>query len=112
MLVTFRTSAYSDITMFGNAAVSLLKMMGMSGNVPGAIMAEDLPDAIAKLEAELASLQSESDAVDQDATPDTTPSGFDEPDEAAVVGLDKRAGPLISLLKAAESANENVLWDH
>jgi hypothetical protein len=98
--------------MFGNAAVSLLKIMGMSGNVPGAIMAEDLPDAIAKLESELNSLQSDSEAVEQDAPQEATQNAFDEQDNGAVIGLDKRAGPLISLLKAAASANENVLWDH
>lgn len=111
MLVTFRTSAYSDITMFGTAAVTLLKMMGMSGNVPGAIMAEDLPDAIARLEAELDAQRVKSDADQQAMPQESTTNAFDDEDQSAVIGLDKRAGPLISLLKAAAAANENVLWD-
>jgi hypothetical protein len=41
MLVTFTTEAYADITMFGDVAVALLKMMGHSGTVPSAIRAED-----------------------------------------------------------------------
>ena len=44
MLVTFTTDAYADITMFGDVALALLKMMGHSGTVPSAIQAaEDEP---------------------------------------------------------------------
>ena len=34
MLVTFTTNAYADITMFGDVALAMLKMMGHSGTVP------------------------------------------------------------------------------
>jgi len=43
MLVTFITKAYADITMFGDVAVAMLKMMGHSTTVPGAIVAEEVP---------------------------------------------------------------------
>jgi len=43
MLVTFTTKAYADITMFGDVAVAMLKMMGHSTTVPGAIVAEEVP---------------------------------------------------------------------
>ena len=46
MLVTFSCSAYADITMFGDVAVRLLKLMGHSGTVPGAILAEDVQAAL------------------------------------------------------------------
>jgi hypothetical protein len=45
MLVTFTTDAYADITMFGDVALAMLKMMGHSATVPGAILAEDVPVA-------------------------------------------------------------------
>ena len=51
MLVTFSCKAYPNITMFGDVAVRLLKMMGHSGTVPSAILAADIPAAVAKLEA-------------------------------------------------------------
>jgi hypothetical protein len=38
MLVTFTCKAYADITLFGNVAVSLLRLMGHSGTVPGALL--------------------------------------------------------------------------
>lgn len=107
MLVTFTSNSYSDITMFGSAAVTLLKLMGQSGNVPGAIMAEDVPAALARLKEELARL---SEAEQEPPPPSDTASDDDEEREAAI-GLDKRAGPLVSLLEAAATAKDNVLWN-
>ena len=44
MLIKFKTTAsYPDITMFGEVALKLLKMMGRRGTVPSAISAEDIP---------------------------------------------------------------------
>ncbi len=109
MLVTFTSNSYSDITMFGTAAVALLKLMGQSGNVPGAIMAEDVPAALAKLNDALERMSVQD--TDQPSANDKA-SDFDEDeDREAPIGLDKRAGPLISLLEAAATARENVLWE-
>ena len=110
MLVTFKTSAYSDITMFGMAAVSLLKLMGQSGNVPGAILAADIPKALETLHQGLAQLEAE-ESGGQPATPKDPDSGFSGDDEEVPVALHTRAGPLIKLLEAAAAAGENVLWD-
>lgn len=44
--VTFTTDAYADITMLGDIALKMLKMMGHSATVPGAILAEDVPTAL------------------------------------------------------------------
>ena len=51
MRVTFTTDAYADITMFGDVALTLLKMMGHSKTVPGAILAADVPMALNRLKA-------------------------------------------------------------
>ncbi|MFK8079143.1 MAG: DUF1840 domain-containing protein [Granulosicoccus sp.] len=113
MLVTFKTNAYSDITMFGTAAVALLKIMGQSGNVPGAIMADEVPEALRQLNEGLAALGANSGDSAEQALPESTSSmsnAFDDEEQQATIGLDKRAGPLISLLEAAIAANENVLW--
>lgn len=37
MLVTFSTDAYASITMFGDVALAMLKMMGHSATLPGEI---------------------------------------------------------------------------
>src|SRR5690606_27882768 len=54
MLVTFKTKAYANITMFGDVAVKLLRMMGHSGTVPSAILADDVPAALERLKAAIA----------------------------------------------------------
>ena len=117
MLVTFKTSAYSDITLFGSAAVSLLKLMGQSGNVPGAILAADIPEALQTLNDGLEKLRADETGEDSggDASLSTTatnatPASLDEGDDRPIA-LHTRAGPLVSLLEAAAAANENVIWD-
>ena len=95
MLVTFSTDAYADITLFGDVAQTLLKMMGHSATVPGAILAADVPAALSRLKA----------AIDAEkASPPV--EGEDEP----VVNLAHRALPLIDLLTAAAKAEANVMW--
>ena len=69
MLVTFTTDAYADITMFGDVALTLLKMMGHSATVPGAILAADVPAALGRLtiaiDAEKASLPVQDKSADE-----------------------------------------------
>ncbi|OBS07982.1 DUF1840 domain-containing protein [Acidihalobacter prosperus] len=99
MLVIFSTPAYADIMMFGDVAVRLIRMMGHSGTVPGAIVAEDVPAALTRLQASLAVSAPQADAGQV---------GYD--DEPAV-GLPLRARPLIELLTAAASKRRDVMWD-
>ncbi|PID60261.1 MAG: hypothetical protein CSB44_11040 [Gammaproteobacteria bacterium] len=102
MLITFKTSSWADITMFGDAAVELLKLMGMSGNVPGALMAEDIPAALASLKERLSQREEAEGNVHV----------VDEEEEGEVpVPLNHRAVPLIALLEAAAEAGDSVIWE-
>ncbi|HEY9099330.1 MAG TPA: DUF1840 domain-containing protein [Thiobacillus sp.] len=97
MLVTFTTNAYADITMFGNVAQAMLKMMGHSATVPGAILAADVPAAMGRL----------TTAIDAEkAVPPVEDTDADEP----VVSMAHRALPLMNLLAAAAKAESNVMW--
>lgn len=102
MLVTFKTNSYADITMFGDVAEALLGMMGQSGNVPGAIMAEDVADALSSLKNALEAAP-EPDALDGVEA--------DDDDQTNRVALKTRAMPLIGLLESAVASNDNVQWD-
>ena len=102
MLVTFTTKAYADITMFGDVAVTLLRMMGHSGTVPGAILAEDVPAALERLKRGI-------EASKLADTAKETPEPADDTDEAPV-SLSHRALPLIELLTAAARRNCDVMW--
>ena len=100
MLVTFSCPVYANITMFGDVAVHLLKVMGHSGTVPGAFRAEDVEAALVRLRA----------AVDADkGSPEPEKSAQQEDDEP-VVSLSHRALPLVGLLEAAVEANCDVMW--
>ena len=101
MLVTFSCPAHADITMFGDVAVRLLKLMGHSGTVPGALLAEDVEAALEHLEAAVA-------ADEQLPQPGESAQGDD--DEPAV-SLPHRALPLIELLRAAAKAKCHLMWD-
>lgn len=97
MLVTFTTKAHADITMFGDVALAMLKMMGHSATVPGTILAADVPAALSRLKA----------AIDAEkALPPVEDKDADEP----VVSLAHRALPLIELLAAAAKAESDVMW--
>ena len=103
MLITFKTRArYPNITMFGDVALQLLKLMGRRETVPSAIEPEDIPDALNRLRNGLAILE-QSDASSQPT--DTID------DEEPRVSISTRAGPLIELLEASQGANVPVMWE-
>lgn len=103
MLVTFTCKAYADITMFGDVAKTLLKLMGHSGTVPGAILAKDVPDALDRLKTGVA--QSKLDVLDP-AEPSRPRNPGEQP-----VSLSHRAYPLVQLLAAAAKAKCDVMWN-
>lgn len=103
MLVKFQTKAYATITMFGDVAVILIKLMGHSGSVPGALLAEDVPAALARLKAAV------SEHPDEPLDPASHVAPRD--DEGQHVSLAHRALPLIELLTAAAADHENVMWE-
>ena len=104
MLVTFRSKAWGNITMFGDVAVTLLKMMGHSGTVPSALLARDIPSALARLRQALAAAAPEPAAKDDERT------GGDDDDAQPPVALGVRAYPLIEMLSAAAEQECDVMW--
>lgn len=110
MIVTFRTSAYADIMMFGEVAVQLLKLMGHSGTVPSAIVAEDVPEALDRLKKAIEAHKAENPAPTKPAPKKTDEEGEEEEEEIPV-DLAQRALPLIQLLEAAAAAKADVMWD-
>jgi len=104
MLVTFTTKAYADITMFGDVALTMLRMMGHSGTVPGAILADDVPVALERLKK---GLSGANEAPQHEKMPDRDRDAWDE---ERPVSLVHRALPLIELLTAASREHADVMW--
>ncbi len=102
MIITFRCKAHADIMMFGDNALQLLKLMGHSGTVPGALLANEVPAALDHLRKSVASHQG--------VVAEPLASIQDEPSEHTV-NLAQRALPLIELLADSAKAKCNVMWD-
>lgn len=102
MLVKFHTPSHGDITYDGRVGVYMLKLMGRTGNVPGALDAEQVPAALERLKKELA-MQEQAEAGPAD----------DKDDESKEenVALRTRAFPLIELLETAIAENDYVSWE-
>ena len=112
MLVTFSCPAYADVTFFGDVAVRLLKLMGQSGHVPGALLAEDAPAALGRLEeaveADRRKHEAAAAAKRRDKGDEKTEN---EEEEQPAVDLSHRAFPLIRLLRAAARDEVDVIWE-
>jgi uncharacterized protein DUF1840 len=98
MLVRFDSKA-GTITMFGDVARQLLRLMGQSGAVPGALLAQDIPPAVERLRQGIAG------QPEKTAPRDTKDEG--EPP----VNVRQRAFPLIELLERAAKQNADVIWE-
>ena len=104
MLIKFDSEA-GTFTMDGGIAVQLLKAMGHSGTVPGAILPADIPGALARLKGIVEkSVQEGNPAI-------SNPAGGESGAETeAQVSLRQRAFPLIDLLTRAVARDKEVLW--
>jgi hypothetical protein len=100
MLVRFDSDA-GGFSMFGDVAVKLLQMMGHSGTVPSAILARDIPKALARLKTAAESAPELPPAPEQDTN---------RSDSEPKVSLRQRAYPLIELLARAEKRGCDVMW--
>jgi hypothetical protein len=95
MLVTFRSTATESITMFQDVAIQLLKLMGATGKIPGAL-------GQAGTHVTPARPADNEDAKNEDE---------DDEDREAPVDLATRAVPLLSILKRAAAANAEIVWE-
>jgi hypothetical protein len=89
--------------MFESVGLQLIKLMGHSGAVPGAVAAEDLPGALQRLEQSLADPDRRLTENDDDAKRDE--------DRAPRVSMANRALPLLDMLKAAIKEGDYIIWD-
>jgi hypothetical protein len=107
MIVKFSTRA-GALTMHGDAAVTLVRAMGHSGTVPGAILAAELPAALARLKA------SSEARGNEPMPPPGHAASRDDGDEAErepTVTLRMRALPLIEMVENAIARGSDLMWE-
>jgi hypothetical protein len=103
MPITFKSKHAPDILMFESIALQLIKLMGHSGAVPGALAIEDLPGALQRLEQSLTEpsirLAESGDNAKRDE------------DRESQVSMGNRALPLLNMLKSAVEEGDYIIWD-
>lgn len=106
MIVRFSTG-FGQLTMHGDAALALLRAMGHTGTVPGAILAADLPEALERLRRTL--------EVSGNSNPTPMPpvddGDEDESRREPVITLQKRALPLQDMLATAIARDSDLMWE-
>ena len=95
MLVQFKTGSGFHSEYLEGVAHDLLKVMGLSGHIPGAMESEDLAAHLTKLKDALNAEPKDDEPFDDDA-----PS------------LKARAKPLIELIESAMGESSYVMWDY
>ncbi len=96
MLVRFTSTATESVTMFGDVAVQLIRMLGAGAAMPNAISAEGVSAAAERLRQEL---------------PLRAVHGSGREDQEPPVALATRAVPLLEMLKRAGEARVPVMWE-
>lgn len=108
MITVFRSKASGDVIMFGDVAQRLLEIMGKKAGAQGIITVEQIPAAIALLEAAV--------AADKEERRDVAPEDYPEFETAADgrrrpwVSLAQRATPLLELLQWSAKKKVPVTW--
>ncbi len=114
MLVRFKSPATETITMFGDDAVQLLKLMGATGRVPGGLNEADTQAAMRQLESAMEDMKTRTNADTAARPADNEDVASDEDKDlhrSAPIPLENRAVPLLSLLKRAAAAKAPVTWE-
>jgi hypothetical protein len=100
MAYTFRSRSAPGVTLLQVNGDELLRLVGKATSARGVITPEDLPAAIAAIEAAIAPLPPAAAAA----------AAADEDDGAALITLRQRALPFLDLLRRARDAGEPVTW--
>jgi hypothetical protein len=105
MAYTFKSRSAASVTLLRANGDDILRLVGRTPSERGAIAAEDLPSAIAAIEAAIAPGRPGSGT----ARPAAAGNPVDD-EEPEVVTLRQRALPFLQLLREAQAAGEAVTW--
>ncbi|WP_087016967.1 DUF1840 domain-containing protein [Thaumasiovibrio subtropicus] len=101
-MITFKTKHYANIMMFDGVAIQLLAMMGRPDKVPGALLKEEVEEALRLLQTSLGQLPEPTKSQ---------PMDDDEEVSEPEIDLRQRALPLIELLTSARNNDSGVMWE-
>jgi len=94
-MIIFKTKYHADVEMFDAPALNLIRLMGRSDTVPGALNPDEVELALETLKKALSTASAKSgDSWDDDS-----------------VSLSHRGAPLLELLQNALQEEEHVIWE-
>ncbi len=104
MLYKFKSQATADVIMLEGSGQQMLKIIGKEAGAQGVITVEQIPAAIAALEAAVIAHEA---AQKRAGRP---PAEGEEKPEGDGVMLRQRAAPFIDMLRRAAEAGKDVVW--
>ena len=104
MLIRFESKAGGGFSMYEEDAKQLLKLMGHSGTIPSAIAGEDVAGVLQTLENNLA------EAAKQDQPKVEAEEEAQDDEKKDKIPINRRAYPMVELLKLAAAKKTDVLW--
>jgi hypothetical protein len=105
MLYKFKSKAAGDLIMLEPNGRRVLEIIGKDAGPKGIILPEQIPGAIAALEAAVAKEEANQKALVEEArAKGQTPPRFDG------VSLHQRAVPFLDMLRRCEKAGQEIVW--
>ena len=105
MLYKFKSKAAGDLIMLEPNGRRVLQIIGKDPGAQGIVLPDEMPGAIARLEAAIAEEEAEHDAAIEEAkAKGQVPPKFD------AVSLRQRAVPFIDMLKRCSAAGKEIVW--
>lgn len=107
-IVIFKSVACADVIYFGDVAKRMMELMGKDITAQGIVTVEQLPDAIAQLQAAIAAdkAQHRQQVLEDELGTEADGKGGTRPR----VTLTQRALPLLSMLEESLGENKPVVW--
>lgn len=108
MLYRFKSQASADVVMLSDHARPLLEIIGKAPAASGIITVDQMPAAIAALQAAVAN---EAQQGRHNHDPHVS-EDHDTEAEVQHVGLHQRAAPLIKMMRESSAEQRDIVWGH
>lgn len=108
MLFKFKSQCASDLIMLEPDARALLKVMLGDDPIKGIVLAQDLPEAMGRLEAAMAL-----DSANRHATNDDDDLNMAQEETGAIeslVNFSQRSAPMVQMLKRCQAEKADLVW--
>ena len=102
MLYKFKSQAAAEVIMLPLTGDEILKIIGKTPAPTGIVTVEQIPGAIAALQAEIKRRETQPQQEDENSE--------EAPKEGDPIPLSRRAVPFIELLRESADAGKDVVW--